>query len=430
MQPCILALDLGTTAFKAGPVASGRLAAPPVVAPYRLDHLPDGAVHCEPALYARTALAALAGASASAREAGLEPRAVAVTSQAQTFVPMEADSTPAGPAVVWTDARAVCEAAEADAALSDFAASAGFTEPSPLQFVCKVARMGRLHGHAERYLLLNEWIMQALTGQVYGDDVNQGMGGFIDIRSRSWNPAALAFADIQKGQRAPCGPAAALSEPLLAGVARQLRVGRIPVYSCGNDQSCAAIGAGAFDDGAGFLNFGTAMVAYRTLTAPAAPAEAWQIAGISPLPQRWFLLGVESEFGNMVEWLAELLWPAEGVGAMLQACADGAPWPSVPDFAPTGGGRCSLHGVGPGVDRLGLGRATLAYYLGRVRAMAGALWPKGLPARLTAAGGMSRSDAWLGLVEAKLGLRPHRADAEHSGLIGAANVVEAVSPAS
>ncbi|MCX6359527.1 MAG: FGGY family carbohydrate kinase [Armatimonadetes bacterium] len=430
MRPCILALDLGTTAFKAGPVASGRLAAPPVVAPYRLDHRPDGAVQCDPALYARTALAALAGAAASAREAGLEPRAVAVTSQAQTFVPMEADGTPAGPAVVWTDARAVPEAAEAAAALPDFAASAGFTEPSPLQFLCKVARMARADGPAERYLLLNEWIIQALTGQAYGDDVNQGMGGFTDIRARSWNPAALAFAGIHEGQLAPCGPAAALSEPLLAAVARQLGVGRIPVYSCGNDQSCAAIGAGALDEGAGFLNFGTAMVAYRTLTAPAAPAEAWQIAGISPLPGRWFLLGVESEFGNMVEWLAELLWPAEGVGAMLEACAVGAAWPGAPDFVPTGGGRCSLRGAGPGTDRLGMGRAALAYYLGRVRAMAGALWPLGLPARLTAAGGMSRSDAWLGLVQAELGIRPHRADAEHSGLIGAAGVVEAVRPVS
>ncbi len=428
MRPCILALDLGTTAFKAGPVAAGRLAATPVVAPYRLDHRPDGAVLCDPALYAETALQALAGAARSAREAGLEPRAVALTSQAQTYIPVDERGRPVGPAVVWTDDRAVREAAEAADALPDFAASAGFTEPSPLQFLCKAAMRGRREGHPARYLLLNEWVALALTGAAYGDDVNQGMGGFMDIRTRAWNPAALAFAGIHEGMPAPCGPAATLSEPLTADAAERLGVGRIPVHSCGNDQSCGAIGAGAVDEGAGFLNFGTAMVAYRTLAAPAAPAEPWQIAGISPLPERWFLLGVESEFGNMVEWLAELLWPAEGVGTMLEACAEGAPWPGVPDFTPTGGGRCSLLGVGPGVERLGLGRAALAYYLGRVRTMAGALWPQGLPARLMAAGGMSRSDAWLGLVEAELGLRPHRADAEHAGLIGAARVVEAVRP--
>ena len=112
MRPCILALDLGTTAFKAGLVAAGRLAATPVVAPYRLDHRPDGAVLCDPALYAETALQALAGAARLAREAGLEPRAVALTSQAQTYIPVDERGRPVGPAVVWTDDRAVREAAK------------------------------------------------------------------------------------------------------------------------------------------------------------------------------------------------------------------------------------------------------------------------------------------------------------------------------
>ncbi|MBM3496301.1 MAG: hypothetical protein FJX72_18560, partial [Armatimonadetes bacterium] len=69
MSGCVLALDLGTTAFKAAAVDSSGEVGAVTLAPCRLDHDSDG-VTCDARRYARWAMRALAGACADARPRG------------------------------------------------------------------------------------------------------------------------------------------------------------------------------------------------------------------------------------------------------------------------------------------------------------------------------------------------------------------------
>ena len=176
----ILALDLGTTAFKCGVIraADGRLAVPPLVRGYTLNTA-NGGVTCAPAVYTALTEELLSAAAAAARCLGLTVTGLGLSSQAQTWLPLDAAGRPLADAVVWTDGRATREAAEIADAMPDFAAHSGFSAPSPMQFLPKVRQWVRaepaLAAKTAKYLLLNEFIIWHLTGHTYGDTNLQGL---------------------------------------------------------------------------------------------------------------------------------------------------------------------------------------------------------------------------------------------------------------
>src|SRR5207237_1171724 len=142
------------------------------------------------------------------------------------------------------------------------------------------------------YLLLNEWLILRLTGKAFGDTNSQGMGGFWDIGAGAWNERALTLAGINPENLAAVGPAGSRSAPLSRRGQNMTGLGPLPVYSCGNDQSCAAIGAGLEGSSDLFCNFGTALVVYGLSAQYSAPTGENQIGGVAPLSNLWFLLGV------------------------------------------------------------------------------------------------------------------------------------------
>jgi xylulokinase len=437
MKNCILALDLGTTSFKAAPVDTQNVYGSPTVVRYSLDYN-GGRITCPAPVLWRTALKALRGAARTAREQGLNVLAIGISSQAQTYIALDAAGTPVQPAVLWTDGRATTEAEEAARALPDFALTSGFLRPSPLQFLPKVLYFQRQGLAAQRFLLLNEWLIYRLTGEAYGDETNQGMGGFYDIQTRSWSDDALKLSGLTLENFAQVAPAAAISVPLRPSLSRDLSIPGIPVYSCGNDQSCAAVGAGLEKAGDIFCNFGTALVVYALKNRPVVPRKADQIAGISPdigTPAStatssreggsWFLLGLESECGNVLDWLANLLYPRGGVEALLRAALKtDISREDLPQFLLIGGGRLDLHSLSLGCRREHLARAALEFYADRLHELIQDVTAeKAPPYRLFAGGGISQNALWLEFMSRRCGLPLLRTSCEHPGLVGIARIV-------
>jgi len=427
-EECTLALDLGTTAFKAAAVVRDAVVGKPAVVPCTLRYGSGGMVRCDPERYLTWAGRALRAAARQAQEAGYKVSAIGISSQAQTFVPIDLSGKPADPAIVWTDTTGALEVRAVADAIPNFAAVVGFLEPSPLQFLPKVLHYRRQGGTASRFLLLNEWIVYSFTGEAYGDAVNQGMGGFYDIARLCWNEAALRLAGIPPEALAQVHPAGARAAPLKPQWARKLGVPEgIPVYSCGNDQSCAAVGAGVRNPGEVFANFGTAMVVYALKGLPAEPRTGVEIAGVSPLPNRWFLLGVEAEFGNIVEWLAGLLYPRRGVGYMLEHALERRTDPVPrPRFSIPGGGTVHIEGLRVGTGRETIVRALMMHYADRFEGLLYSVLANApLPRSMPAAGGISRSAAWLRLLQQHCGIALEATPMEHPGLIGIARIIRA-----
>jgi len=426
----VLALDLGTTAFKAAPVSTDGLLGPVHTAPYTVETSPGGAVHCPPERYWETAQAALRGAAQSARDNHIEIVAIGISSQAQTFAPCDASGSPLEPFSVWTDARPVEAAALAAEHFPDFATRSGFSRPDPMQLLPKLIDRHRQGAPSPpRFLQLPEWILLQLTGDALGDTMIQGMGGLFDISAGQWNPKALELAGVGSAQLPELAAPGSAGRPLLPEIAGELGLTPgIPVIPCGNDQSCAAVGAGASTAGDIFANFGTALVALALGDRFAAPIGPNQIAGIGPLPGTWFLLGLEPECGNLIEQLARLLNPDGGVAAFLDNALHATSSDNPPRFQPTGGGRLDILGLTTDCTRDQFARASVDFFADRfldlVRSLAGT---SPLPTTCRAGGGLSRSQAWCQLVEARTGIRLLPTAGEHPGLVGIARIVAANS---
>jgi xylulokinase len=350
---------------------------------------------------------------------------VGLSSQAQTYVALDENGKPLQPAVVWTDAQAVPEAEEAARALPDFAKTCGFVRPSPLQFLPKVMHFRRQGGQAHRFALLNEWIAFRLTGELYGDVTNQGMGGFYDIRRQTWNMRALALAGITQENLASVAPAGAYGACLKPEVCRRLSLPAVPVFSCGNDQSCAAIGAGIQEAGELFCNFGTALVIYALKPQPLEPASEDQIAGLSPIPSWWFLLGVESECGNIVEWMARLFSARKSVCQVIEAALQAPLSPSMlPKIIPIGSGMLNIDGLSVGSRPEALLRGLLEFYADRFgEILRGVVGMERQPNRLIAGGGLSRCQAWLDFLAQRYHMVLSPCASKHPGLVGVARII-------
>ena len=426
-HPCILALDLGTTAFKCAPVNEDGLLAEPVTVSYTLDY-DAGAVTYEPESYVRVAAEALAGAAQSARIAGLTVTAIGISSQAQTYIPLNFDGQPLQKAIVWTDGRAVNEAQEVARLIPDFARHSGFRAPLPELFMPKVRHFARHAGipleHVWKFPLLNEYIVYRLTGVVYGDTNIQGMSGFYHIGHQRWSQVALDYAGIRADQLAETAPAACISRPLATDWCARLGIDPVPVYACGNDQSSAAAGAGLRGEGDVVCNFGTAMVVYALKDELPVELLDKQIAGISPLTGRYFLLGVEAECGNVLDWAHRTLYARRPFADMMaEALALEAEGRSLPQAGVPGGGRIELRGLTVGHEGRHIVRALLELYADTFGVLLRGVIGESKPNRLYAAGGLSRSDAWLDFLSRRFGVELARAMTEQPGLVGIARII-------
>src|ERR1044072_4465085 len=106
------------------------------------------------------------------------------------------------------------------------------------------------------------------------------MGGFFDIRRRRWNRHVFRISAFRKRQLATPFGDASFGLQVWEDVAEVERMPRVPVYSCGNDQCCSAIGAGLEKPGDVVCTFGTAMVAYIICDTQPGNLSKDQIAGI------------------------------------------------------------------------------------------------------------------------------------------------------
>jgi xylulokinase len=377
--------------------------------------------------YYQATLQALQGAAGAARDAGLAVEAIGISSQAQTYIPLDRAGRPLQDAVVWTDGRAVEEALEVARAIPDFAGHSGFRAPLAELFLPKVMHFARHSGAAFgrvwKFLLLNEYILYRLTGETRGDETNQGMSGFYDITRRRVSPAALELAGIDAGQLADIAPAGRQSAPLRTEAAEQLGLARVPVCSCGNDQSAAAAGAGLRGEGDVLCNFGTAMVVYALKDALPGALRDKQIAGISAWTGRYFLLGVESECGNVLDWARAMFYAGRSFEDMLRDAAatpDPAPCPRV---SLPGGGRVELSGLSLASEPRHVVLALLRHYAGVLGGLLDGVAAGAAGARLFAAGGLSRSDDWLGFLGRALGVTLIRAPVAQPGLVGIARII-------
>ncbi len=403
-NPLILALDLGSTFFKAALFAPDgrRVAEESVPVPYSRR---DGVhVELDPEEIWQSAAALI---RKTCRAVGVGPESagcISIASQAQTFTLTDASGKARMPFLSWLDKRAQAESAELTAALgADFHRHTSVPSPLPDLQIARLLWVRRhqpkVWGDATCVMPLPSFIAQRLAGVWITDRNLAAMSGLYSIPRNDWWTEALSAVGLSTGQL----PKLVNTGEMIPACAPSPELKLSPdvkLVLAGNDQTAGAYGNGAHA-GAWVVTLGTALVAYRHAGARPGPFGARSFWGPYPGGGH-YELAVRSEGCAALDWARAQLMPSSTVEEFHRLAAAAAADPFAhrsdpnarPRFYPAAmGSPLAWAAKGePGATALavleGIGYSLRQLIFEDLRADVP-------PARLRAIGGGSRNPAWL-----------------------------------
>ncbi|MCK4401235.1 hypothetical protein KAW08_02880 [bacterium] len=305
MKNVLIVLDIGTSSIKCGSIDRGLNIIESMLCDFKINH--KGNIYEsdfeECFKSAREILKKIVKITIQ-KDYFIE--AILITSQAQTFMPVDKDFNSLDKGIVWLDTRAVEEEAYLSEKLPEFYKTAGFSKPLSSLYISKLLWLKKnkaaIYKKAAYFPLINEYVAFRLTKKFYSDYTGFGMGGVFDIRKKRLNQKALDILELTQDNFPEIKEAAGISYKLTHKMRNEFGLKKeLPVYFCGNDQSASAVGAGLEAEGGDIsANFGTAMVLYTIIKKPLNSIKENQIIGINPLTNDYFLISLDSQFGNII----------------------------------------------------------------------------------------------------------------------------------
>jgi xylulokinase len=333
----ILTVDLGTSVTKVvvwgddGPLAVGR-------SPLQCSYLPDNRAEQDPGSWWPSVVAACTAARTAlgtrSERVLADIGAIGFAAARQTFVPVAADATPLGPALLWSDRRAHAEALSLAESFGDDGANAVRRRTGVVLDAGSVAaKVAWLERHEPERLDAARWLLAPrdlvawrLTGEVSTDDTMASATGLYELSggrvdggglgdggrvggggggSGGLGPLVSGLVDGVANRLPQSRPAATVLGGLLAGPAAELGlpVGT-PVVIGAGDRACEVLGAASSQS--------RPMVSWGTTANVSVPVGNL----VDPMPEAmivtrgalggWLLEGGLSAAGSLVDWLARL----------------------------------------------------------------------------------------------------------------------------
>ena len=270
----LLGLDIGTTSVKAGVFdAAGRQIAA-AGREYRLLHPAPDRAELDPETYWTAAVEAVRTALATSGTDPARVAAMAVSSQGETVIAVDATGRPLGPALVWLDNRATAEARALgdrfpDALLYD---RTGVPDMNPTWSAAKILwwrnHEPALFASAARFLLVEDFLLHRLTGRFVTDGSVACTSLLLDIRTGAWWDPMLDALGVDASRLPDIALPGSVVGVLTAAAAEALGLpAGLPVVAGGMDQGAGAVGVG--NTGPGVISESTG----GALTVQAAVAE-------------------------------------------------------------------------------------------------------------------------------------------------------------
>lgn len=420
MTIAFLGLDVGTSSAKVVAVGRDGRRIADASTPYPT-HVDEAAAEQDARQWWEAVVA-----SARRVTAGLDIRAIAVTSQAPTLVAIDADGNPTGPALTWLDRRATAEA-QRIAEIAPHSRNGADAFFGTAKLLWWAEHRPEVLERASAIVSTNGAIVRRLTGIAILDDTTASLMQGFDEELGDF-PPVLRAAVPALGLLAPIVPADRVVGELLAGPAVQLGISPgIPVVAGGIDAIGSALEAGALAPGDPLVEM-TGFSSVTMLAVPRGTAVPGFIHSRHCLPGTDLLITAQVSAGAAIDWVngldptrdhrdaAEILGrPRPGRVTMVPSLAG--------ERTPTW--NAAARGVISGIDlATDVTDLMLAVMEGNSFALArdlDAMRDAGFAVdHLLSTGGGASSDAWLQVKADVLGVPVVRPAAGHGAAQGAA----------
>jgi gluconokinase len=324
IRRCTVGMDLGTTSLKA--VAFDLDGQEIVRAGREVERTSseEGAAEEDPRAVASAATDALAHVVADARRQGYTISSVGLSAAMHSLIPVAADDSPLGPALLWMDTR---PEAEADALWQSTEGRATYKRTgTPVSAMAPLVKLRWLRSthptmyqQAARFVSLKEWLWHHWFGVWEIDASIASATGLYNLRNQTWDEGALGLAGITPEKLSTLVPPTTMR---MANQSAMLQSAGLPADAAvvigAADGPLANLGVGAVDATQMVLTIGTSCAVRMGSGAPLTDTASRIFCYV--LDNGRFVAGAPGNSGGVVlEWLAHALTvgqPSNGAQAL------------------------------------------------------------------------------------------------------------------
>ena len=414
MSSTVIGIDMGTTAVKVmvfdltGKKLSGSYVEYPISSPH-----PGWAEQDAQLLWE----CLLQGMDIALQQLTVEQRAgvkaLSLSTQRSTMVPVDEDGTPLRPAITWMDSRssAQCLRLEQDLGRQQVFCSTG-NSISPIwtgsYLLWLRQNEPQVFERAACFANIHSFIMKKLGCEgFYLDYSNAGETMMFDSATRRWSQVMLRYIGVEQERLPALVESGVELGTLSAELCKRFSLPHcVKLISGGGDQQCAALGCGVCDEGDFSVGMGTAANILALSGKFRLDEKGILTSNCAAMKEKWFLEGSLIACGPILNWLKSLAYSRQETFADLDAeVACSKPGANgvlmLPHFAGAGAPYWNdkatgvFSGVTLSTTRADLARAIMEGLSLEVCKSLQLIRGSGIrPKRIFLTGGASKSDVW------------------------------------
>src|SRR5690242_20946474 len=337
----LVAVDVGTSGARASAFEVSGAPGPEVRRSYPTFLPAEGWAEQDAGRWRSAALSALGGL-VRALGPRCRVRAVAVTGQCPSVVPLDRRDRPLRAGLIYRDNRATAEADRlrerfGDRKLHELTGHV----PAAFHVAAKIAWL-RAHepdvfAATRRYHQPTDYVALALTGEATTDWSMAAATALLDQRARRWAPDLLASLDLDESAFPTIVPSWSIAGEIRPAVARRLGLpDGVPVVAGAGDSIACALGAGVTAAGPVSEMAGSSSCFNSVVAEPLPDLDVTHYPNITGPAGYVTEVGINTT-GEAVDWLAQLFYGGTrraDYSRLEQAVADTAPGAGGLVFAP------------------------------------------------------------------------------------------------
>ena len=344
----VISIDIGTTSIKAAVFDEGGNCLGFGLQEHELLMPQPGWVEADPEIYWEKLPETIGRALRQAETSPTEVSAISLSSQGQTFIPLDSSNRPLDRAMVWLDRRAESQAQTIQAEFGRWeyyrhtgypTTSAGLTGSMLLWLK---EHKSDVFNKAARFTMIRDFIALRACGRAVIDESGAVSSGLYDVQKRSWWSELLEWIGLEPVRLSRVVASGELIGELTKEGGESLGIAPgTPVVSGAWDQLAATIGAGNIEAGRVTETTGTALAVVASTDSMVFDEQARLLTIPHVLADKGALLSYAPTSGILLKWFRDELCDSEASYESLVHSASEVPPGArglvfLPHFAGTG----------------------------------------------------------------------------------------------